>query len=438
MLRSRLRCFSSSSGRAVDTLVVGGGVMGSSLALHLASLRGTGEGITVVERDPTYQTASATLSAGGIRQQFSLLENVQMSLYGVDFLRNAATRLAVDGAESVDVQFQERGYLFLASEGAGHETLLRNHATQKAAGVDWMQILTPTELAAKFPWMSTDGIAAASLGTASEGWFDPWALLRGMRRKAIALGVSYLDGTPVAATRDGARVASVDVELRDGGGVERLQPRVVANAAGAHARAVLEKLAAGGPAVAALPVAPRKRCVFVLKTPAPPCPPEPAVPLWHAPLTVDTSGVYFRPEGASSRDTFLCGVSPDAAADEDVADAGALAVGEDDHRTLFEETIWPALYSRVEAFGELKVQASWAGLYEYNTLDQNAVIGWHPELHNVVHLCGFSGHGLQQAPAAGRAVAELIEHGRYTTLDLSIFGFERVLRNEPVRETGIV
>ena len=176
----------------------------------------------------------------------------------------------------------------------------------------------------------------------------------------------------------------------------------------------------------------------MLKTPAPPCPPPPATPLWHAPLTVDTSGVYFRPEGASSRDTFLCGVSPEAAVDEDVADAGALAVGEDDHRTLFEETIWPALYSRVEAFGELKVQASWAGLYEYNTLDQNAVIGWHPELHNVVHLCGFSGHGLQQAPAAGRAVAELIEHGRYTTLDLSIFGFERVLRNEPVRETGIV
>ena len=115
-----------------------------------------------------------------------------------------------------------------------------------------------------------------------------------------------------------------------------------------------------------------------------------------------------------------------------------LAVGERDHADLFDEIIWPALYSRAEAFGELKVQASWSGLYEYNTLDQNAIIGLNPELGNVWHLNGFSGHGLQQSPAAGRAVAELIEYGRFASLDLSLFGFERVLEGRPVRETGIV
>ena len=106
--------------------------------------------------------------------------------------------------------------------------------------------------------------------------------------------------------------------------------------------------------------------------------------------------------------------------------------------SLIDEVIWPALYNRVEAFGALKVQASWAGLYEYNTLDQNAIIGWNPDLPNVVHLNGFSGHGLQQAPAAGRAVAELIEHGRFVSLDLSRFSFDRVLQNRPLLETGIV
>lgn len=397
----------------------------------------------MVERDSSYQTASATLSAGGIRQQFSLLENVQMSLYGVDFLKNATEALAVEGAEPVDVQFQERGYLFLASD-AGHDALLRNHETQVGAGAHWMQLLSPAELSERFPWLKLDGVVAGSLGTANEGWFDPWALLRGMRRKAIALGVTYVEGEPVAATADAAqsnRVASVNVALKPDGVVQRFRPRHVANAAGAHARAVLETLAGSTP-IATLPVSPRKRCIFYLRCPAPPCPEPPATPLWHAPLTVDPSGVYFRPEGSSSTEAYICGVSPEAHHDSEVVGAelgaGGLSVGESDHASLFEEIIWPALYSRAEAFGELKVQASWAGLYEYNTLDQNAIIGFNPDLANVVHLNGFSGHGLQQAPAAGRAAAELIEHGRFTSLDLSLFAFDRVLEKRPVREEGIV
>ncbi len=416
--------------------------MGSSLAYHLAAARGTGEGIVVVERDSSYKAASAVLSAGGIRQQFSLRENVQMSLYGVDFLKRAGELLAADGdLEPVDVQFQERGYLFLAS-AAGHETLLRNHATQVAAGAHWMQILGPDELAARFPWLKLDGVVAGSLGTANEGWFDPWALLRGMRRKATALGVEYVEGEPVSATVDAAtkRVASVDVATTRarGGVVWQFRPsQAVANAAGAHAAAVLATLA-GAHRVAALPVSPRKRCVFYLRCPPPPRPAPPATPLWHAPLTVDPSGVYFRPEGASSTDTYLCGVSPEAEHDEEVRTAEALAVGESDHARLFEDTIWPALYERAEAFAELKVLASWAGLYEYNTLDQNAIIGWHPDLRNVVHLNGFSGHGLQHAPAAGRAAAELVEHGAFRSLDLSLFSFDRVVQGRAVRETGIV
>ena len=451
--------------------------MGSSLAYHLAAARGTGEGIVVIERDSSYKVASAMLSAGGIRQQFSLRENVQMSMYGIDFLKRSAALLAVDDdAEPVDVQFQERGYLFLAS-AAGHETLRRNHATQVGAGAHWIELLDPDELRARFPWLRLDGVVAGSLGTANEGWFDPWGLLRGMRRKATALGVTYVEGRPVGATVDAAtkRVLSVDVASTsrssggEGGGVLQFRPaRAVANAAGAHAAAVLSTLA-GAHRALDIPVRPRKRCIFHLR-----CPPPPdqapwrapgTTPLWHAPLTVDPSGVYFRPEGASSTETYLCGVSPDAPYDEDVWDADGLAVSESDHTRLFEETIWPVLYNRAEAFGEMKVLGSsedavlmtsngfplmtsdclphqvlgsWAGWYEYNTFDQNAIIGWHPDLPNVVHLNGFSGHGLQHAPAAGRAVAELVEHGAFRTLDLSLFSFDRVMEGRPVLETGIV
>ena len=142
LMRRSLSSSASSPGGTCDTLIVGGGVMGSSLAFHLAALRGTGEGIVVIERDSTYRAASAAPSASGIRQQFSLLENVQMSLYGIKFLKSAAApeRLAVDGdSEQLDMQFQERGYLFLASS-TGHGTLLSNHKVQRAAGADWMAL----------------------------------------------------------------------------------------------------------------------------------------------------------------------------------------------------------------------------------------------------------------------------------------------------------
>ena len=525
----------------MDTLIIGGGVVGSSIAYHLAAMRGTGEGIVVVERDKSYRKASAMLSAGGIRQQFSLRENIDMSLYGVEFLKNAAKLLTLgDDDDDIDVQFQEHGYLFLATTPAGHETLLRNHATQKAAGCYWMQVLSPAELGQRFPWLQTDGVLAGSLGTQNEGWFDPWALLNGMRRKAQALGVSYVDGQPHAATVDASsgRITSVAIAATaactssapTGAGTTAsepaavtLSPRTVVNAAGAHAHDVLTLLASDYPRhVTELPVRPRKRCIFFFRCPAAATLPSspPATPLCKAPLTVDGSGVYFRPEGRGTTDTFLAGVSPDATDDCDALDdTAAFGVTDADYEKLFESwctarthrtrpphaptarthhthpphapttrahytrpphaadapwlppttsacghrtqlaqamaaargrrthtasscrpltlhlvpmvllvrtclvpspishpcspqhtdgagrthphhigSIWPALYERVEAFGEIKVHSSWAGLYEYNTIDQNALIGSHPELPNLILANGFSGHGARAQP----------------------------------------
>ncbi|HSK38658.1 MAG TPA: FAD-binding oxidoreductase, partial [Arenibaculum sp.] len=268
-------------------------------------------------------------------------------------------------------------------------------------------LLSPRELEARFPWLSTEGVAAGSLGLSGEGWFDGYSLLQAFRRKARARGATYLTADTVGIERAGGRVTAV--RLGDG---RRIACGTLVNAAGPHARAVAAMAGLD------LPVAPRKRCVFVFdcRTALPGCP-----------LVIDPTGVYVRPEGTQ----FICGMSPPAGRDPDTTDL------EVDH-ALFEEEIWPVLARRVPAFEAIKPTGAWAGLYEYNTYDQNAILGPHPEMPNLLFANGFSGHGLQQAPAAGRAIAELIVHGRYTTLDLSAFGYDRLAAGRPIRELNVV
>jgi glycine/D-amino acid oxidase-like deaminating enzyme len=145
------------------------------------------------------------------------------------------------------------------------------------------------------------------------------------------------------------------------------------------------------------------------------------------PLMVDPTGVWIRPEG----EFFICGVSPPQENDPRATDF------EVDY-ALFDDVVWPMLAHRVPAMEALKLQRAWAGHYDYNTLDQNAVIGRHPDVSNFIFANGFSGHGLQQSPAAGRAVAELIVHQRFVSLDLSLFGYERVAQGRAVRELNVI
>ena len=433
----------ASATSSYDVVVAGGGVVGCSVAYH-AALADPRLKICVVERDPTYARASAQLSAGGIRQQFSLAANIQLSLYGIDFLRSLSTNLHVPGEDPPDVQFKEQGYLFLASD-AGEETLRRNHTTQAGQGVSWTTLLSPSELSHRFPWLNTDGVALGCLGEHSEGWFDPSLLVNSLRAKARHMGVTFLPGTvsgldttpaTLSDAHGGARrvIQSVRVATPEGG-VAVLDAGSVVNCAGAFAADIVRMCngedAADGEAehaVMDLPVRARKRAIFSVRCDASGAPDEASTP-----LVVSPSGVYFRPEGPPGR--YLCGVSPPADRDPDCHDLDALELVDHD---LFEETIWPALYERCEAFGALRVQAAWSGFYEYNTLDQNAIIGRHPHVPSLLLCNGFSGHGLQQSPGAGRAVAELLTQGAYSTVDVSCFGFERVLNGEPLFEQNIV
>jgi glycine/D-amino acid oxidase-like deaminating enzyme len=155
-----------------------------------------------------------------------------------------------------------------------------------------------------------------------------------------------------------------------------------------------------------------------------------------APLTIDHTGAYFRSEGVGrGTGNFLCGISPPKDVDYDCYDREELRYADPN---LFEDRIWPALYNRVPAFGSIKVKSSWAGLYEYNIVDQNCILDFHPEMSNVLMVNGFSGHGLQHSPAAGRAAAELIDdENKFQSLNLDIFRFDRIIDNKPVFERGI-
>lgn len=389
----------------LNVVIIGGGVMGSSTACHLASRADFSGGITVIERDPTYARASSSLSASSIREQFSTPVNIAMSQFGLEFLRAAPRTLAVDG-DCPELSLRLPGYLFLASE-AGLPVLRDNHATQIRHGAD-VALLTPAEIVARFPWMSADGVAAGSLGLSREGTFDGPALLAAFRRKARSLGVRYVAEEATGFVRRGEAVAGV--RLATG---EVVECDVAVNAGGPWSGRVAAFAGID------LPVRPRKRMVYVIacREPLPGCP-----------LVIDPTGIWFRREGQH----FLTGRSPGPG--EDDPDEPPLVVEE----AMFNDIIWPVIAARVPAFEAVRLASSWAGYYEVNLFDHNGVIGPHPSCPNLIHAAGFSGHGIQHSPAVGRGVAELIASGGYQTLDLSPLSFARLVENKPLLERNVV
>lgn len=174
-----------------DVVIIGGGAMGSSIAYHLKASARDGVRVVVVEKDKSYGKASTTLSVGGLRQQFSLEENIRMSLYGSDFLRMAKHHLG----DHVNVNFVPDGYLFLATEQSA-EQLEKNSMLQNRLGAKNV-LLTREKLKQRFPCLNVDDIALGCFGMEKEGWFDPWSLLMGFKHKAQHLGVRYVDGEAV-------------------------------------------------------------------------------------------------------------------------------------------------------------------------------------------------------------------------------------------------
>ncbi len=384
-----------------DVAIIGGGIMGSALAYWLGELDPT-LAVTVIERDPSYARASSALSAASIRQQFTTEVNVRISQHSVAFLREASARLAT-GARAPDIGLTERGYLYLA--GADELPALgAANALQRKAGVD-VALLTPAALATRFPWLEVGDLAAGSLGASGEGWFDGFALLTAFAAKARSLGARYLRGEVVGMSIDRHRVGAL--ALADG---TRLECGYAVNAAGPWAAAVAAL------ARIALPVAPRRRTVFVVSCPT---------PLPGMPLIVDRSGFWLRPERGMYIGAPLPADDPDGAPLEP-------------ELARFESEFWPLLAHRIPAFESARLERAWAGYYEYNTVDQNGILGFHPALDNLVFMNGFSGHGMQQAPIVGRGIAELLLTGRYVTVDLEPLDIARLVARRPLRELNVI
>ena len=327
-----------------DIVIAGGAIMGSSVAWFLRE-EGFAGTIAVVEPDPAFSRSATTLSAASIRQQFSLRENILLSQFGVQFIRDLEVRFGPDS----DVGFVERGYLLLASE-PGWPALQANHAVGRDAGAP-IELMRRDDLARRFPWLSVEGLSGGTYGRAGEGWFDAHRLLAVLRRGLRGRRVAFIRDRIVDIAHDDHRIRGVTLS---NGTV--LTCGALVNSAGPAAGSLAAR------AGIALPVEPRKRTVFVFSAAEPPS---------GMAMTIDPSGVYVRPEG----NVFICGTSP-AAGEDGPADPLDF---EPDY-ALFDEILWPTLAGRIPAFERIRFERAWAGHYDYNVFDQNAVIGPHPEL----------------------------------------------------------
>lgn len=385
--------------KKADVIIVGGGVMGSSTAYYLRKNGFEGD-ILVFEKDPTYKYSSTARSAGGFRQLYSTSINIQLSRFSLEVYKNFADEMAIDG-EKAEIDFKQPGYLFLATEQM-LPAFTKQLALQNRLGVP-SEILSANDLVNIIPELETSDLAGG-LFCKEDGYLDPYSVMQAYRKNARSLGVEYITAEVLSLKAEGGRMTGV--QLVDG---TIYSAPIVINCAGAWGAELGEGI--GLP----LPVVPLKRQIYIFDS---------TKKLEKMlPLTIDPSGVYFRHEG----DRIAAGYSDDVKPGYDF----------NWKRSSFDH-LWPILAHRVPNFESLKLESGWAGLYDYNTVDQNAIIGEHPMMKGYFVALGFSGHGMQQAPGVGLGLAELICKGKYETLDLTPLRIERFTDNDLVLENAIV
>jgi glycine/D-amino acid oxidase-like deaminating enzyme len=378
---------------SADIVIVGGGVVGSSVAYHLRDVGCRGR-IVVIERDHSYARASSNLAMGGIRQQFTLDTNIRMVQWSVGFYRDLERRASLTGSTHL-VRFQQRGYLFLADANCAAR-LTRRYEAMRSAGahVEWV---SRDEIRRMLPDAALDDIEFGLFGP-DDGYASPKAVLRAMRAIAEDAGVEYIRGDVSAIRRTTNRVTGVAF------GTDAIDTSVVVNAAGAFAGRVAEL------AGVSLPVFPVRQQLFRCDLPR----------RWayRFPMVIDPSGLHWRHDdavvSAGTDQIVLAKTKHDETAGENFTC---------DHARWPDE-FYPALIRRMPAFEGLTPLEGWAGLYEM-TPDHNPIIGRHPDVDGLFLANGFSGHGLMMAPATGRALAEIITSGASHTIDVSDFAFDR-------------
>ncbi len=377
-----------------DVAIIGAGIIGTSLAWHLA--KAGARDVVVVEREVNPGLGSTAKAAGGIRAQFGSDINVRLSKLSIEAFERF-------GAEvGVDVQFNQAGYLWIATTAAEMKLFEKNVALQRSRGLD-VRLLTRAEVAAKAPYVRLDDVAGGTFHQ-KDGYAPPADYVMGYHKASKALGVRYLLETEVTG-----------VTVRDGAARGLLTSRGaiaaehVVCAAGAWSGQV------GKMAGLDVPIQPVRRQCFVTS-------PLPALP-HPIPMTVDyTSGVYVHTESGG----VLVGL-----ADKSEPPSFNQAVD-----PAFIERMAELAMHRIPALEQASILTSWAGLYEM-TEDHHPILGAVPGLKNFWMAAGFSGHGVMHGPATGRLVAQLIL-GREPEIDLSPLRYGRFRERDLIAETHVI
>lgn len=392
-----------------DVVIIGGAIMGSSAAWFLSDNPDFDGSILVVERDPTYEFTSTMHTNSCMRQQFSTTLNVQISQFAADFVKNIRSYMGGD-MRVPDLTIRSFGYMYLADNQAFADILRANQKVQLEAGAA-TQLMTADEISAAYPFYNVEDICLGSINLVDEGYWDGTAVFDWWRRKAQENEVEYIANEVVGMHKNAKGASIQSVELATG---EIIGCGQVINASGPRADRTARMAGID------LPVEPRKRYswIFSCETPLD----------RDLPLTIDPSGVHVRENGSG---TYQCGAHTEI---DPAVDYDDFAMDQ----TFFESHVWPILAHRIPQFEAIRVTSQWAGHYAYNVLDQNAILGPHPEVTNFIFLNGFSGHGLQQSPAMGRATAEYITYGSYRSLDMTPFHFDRFASDNLLIETAVI
>lgn len=390
-----------------DVVIIGGATSGSAIAFFLTSNPDFKGSILVVERDPTLRESATRASNYCVRQQFATEINIKIAQYAAEFIKNFKSIVGTE--DCPELAIRNFGYLYLASDEEFCQVLKEDQALQASCGAG-TQLVSKDFIAEHYPFFKLDDVLMGSFNTQDEGEFDGWKIFQTCRNTAIARGAEYIDNEVIDIVVRDNEVQ--EVVLKTG---HRLRTGKIVNAAGTRSSYVAKM------AGIHLPLEARQRYTYIF---------EGEHPLSKdIPLTIDPSGVHFRPFGKTQ---FLVGAPP----------AGAeVGVEVDDFQyrgDVWTEKLKPVIERRMPTLGKLHVTEAWIGHYDFNTFDHNAIIGPHHEIKNYLFCCAFSGHGSQQAPACGRAVAELLTYGEFKTLDLSPLYYSRIARNEPLIERAVI
>jgi glycine/D-amino acid oxidase-like deaminating enzyme len=392
--------------QSYDVILIGGAMYGSSIAWWLSRDPGFDGSILLVERDLSFEFAATSHTNSCIRQQFSNTTNIQISQFGAEFINNFQSYFDHD-PRVPHIPIQSFGYMYLANTAADAENLRQSQVVQAQLGAGTRH-MTAAEIQAEYPFYNVDDITAGNHNTANEGYFDGGTIFDWCKRVAQEKGAEYVQNEVVAINRHADRIHSVT--LASG---ETLSCGLLVNCTGPRGAHTARMAGID------LPVEPRKRYSFIF---------DAEQPLDRdLPLTIDPSGVHMRSEGRY----YLAGCPPDDDAPVAYDDFNQ------DH-SIWQEKVWPILAARVPKFEAIKLINSWAGHYDYNTFDQNAIIGQHHEVENFLFANGFSGHGLQQSMAIGRGLAEFITYGAYRSIDLSPFAYKRIAEGNPLVEKAVI